>query len=275
MNSTHPGLEAWAEWWRQLDALRAALKRNPSLFIRVASLREQIRAIVQSYFRVVRPQLIDLEIPPTMVEQLDDINQSILSLSAKVNRTTSYTSRLNSLDDLRTDVSIAAEIRSASRGMAEATRLPTAAEASILATLEQIVPSTALSYKQVLLDLGDKQRISFRGTAAELREVLRELLDHLAPDEDVLKTVTLEKDQKQPTMKQKAAFILKARGIGDTARKAPVDAVGIVEESVGSLARSVYTRGSLSTHVVTTRQEVLTIKAYTDAVLFDLLQIHR
>ncbi len=78
-----------------------------------------------------------------------------------------------------------------------------------------------------------------------------------------------------PTMKQKAIFILKARGVGETARKTPVDAVGAVEDSVGSLARSVYTRGSVSTHVVTTRNEVLTIKAYADAVLADLPQIHK
>jgi hypothetical protein len=74
---------------------------------------------------------------------------------------------------------------------------------------------------------------------------------------------------------QKAIFILKARGVGETARKTPVDAVGTVEDSVGSLARSVYTRGSVSTHVVTTRNEVLTIKDYAGAVLADLLQIHK
>jgi hypothetical protein len=129
--------------------------------------------------------------------------------------------------------------------------------------------------KQVLQDLSDQQRLSYRGTAADLREVLRELLDHLAPDEEVLKTIKLEKDQKRPTMKQKAMFVLKARGIGDTARKPAEDAVAAVEDSVGSLARSVYNRGSLSTHIATTRQEVLTFKGYADAVLADLLQIHK
>jgi hypothetical protein len=33
-----------------------------------------------------------------------------------------------------------------------------------------------------LLDLADASRLSFRGAAAELREVLRELIDYLAPD---------------------------------------------------------------------------------------------
>ena len=49
----------------------------------------------------------------------------------------------------------------------------------------------------------------------------------------------------------------------------------IATNSVGLLARSVYDRGSLSSHVATTRQEVLTLKGYADAVLADLLQIHK
>jgi hypothetical protein len=48
-----------------------------------------------------------------------------------------------------------------------------------------------------------------------------------------------------------------------------------IMHKIGSLARSLYNRGSVSTHVVTTRQEVLTIKAYADAVLADLLQLHK
>ena len=106
--------------------------------------------------------------------------------------------------------------------------------------------------------------------------MLRELLDHLAPDADVLKSgVKLDKDQRRPTMKQKTVFILKSRGIGETGRKTAEHSVEAIENSVGLLARSVYDRGSLSTHVATTRQEVLTLKGYAEAVLADLLQIHK
>lgn len=273
MNSLHPGLAAWAKWWSGLDEIRPQLGRN-SAVLAPNSVRDRAKQAVQSYFREVRPQLIDLGIEDPAIEQLDGINQEILGLASKRTRTASYRSKLRQLDTFRISVATSAEIRSASRESGTTPRPVTAMEASILATLEKIIPSTALSYRQVLQDLGDDQRISYRGTAAELREVLRELLDHLAPDAEVLKTMKLEKDQRGPTMKQKATFILKARGVGETARKTPVDAVATVEDSVGSLARSVYTRGSVSTHVVRTRQEVLTIKAYADAVLADLLQTH-
>ncbi len=275
MNSPHPALEAWDQWWNELDALELSLKRIVSELVSQKAFREQAKTAVQGYFRTVRPQLIDLGIAGNTIEQLDRINQEVLGLAAKTNRASSYRNRLRELDDLRVSVSTSAEISSANRGGEAIAGTTTTFEASILATLEQIVPTIALSYRQVLQDLRENHRLSYRGTASELREVLRELLDHLAPDEEVLKTTPLEKDRVRPTMKQKTTFILKARGIGDTARKTPIAAVETVEESVGALARSVYDRGSLAAHIVTTRQEVVTLKNYADAVLADLLQINR
>jgi hypothetical protein len=274
MTSSHPAPEAWAQWWNELDTLAALLKRGKGALVSSTALRERAKLAVQHYFRQVRPHLVDLSIDAVHVEQLDWISQYLLKLASKTNRRSTYRTRMRELDDLRGEIETAVEIRATGGDARPAARLTTATEAAILATLDRIVPSTALSYQQVLEDMAEPRRVSYRGTAAELREVLRELLDHLAPDEEVLKTVRLEKDQRGPTMKQKAIFILKARGVGETARKTPVDAVGAVEDSIGSLARSVYTRGSVSTHVVTTRNEVLTIKAYADAVLADLLQIH-
>jgi hypothetical protein len=275
MITPHPATESWAQWWNEIDALAAFLKRGKGSLISSSSTREQAKLVVQHYFRNVRPHLVDLAIDEVQIDQLDWVSQYLLKLAAKTSRKSTYKTRIRDLDELRSEVETAIEIRATGGNTHSATRLTTATEGAILTTLNQIVPSTALSYRQVLQDLGDRQRISYRGTAAELREVLRELLDHLAPDGDVLKTVKLEKDQRGPTMKQKATFILKARGVGETARKTALDAVHAVEDSVSSLARSVYTRGSVSTHVVTTRTEVLTIKAYTDAVLADLLQIHK
>jgi hypothetical protein len=273
MTSPHPATEAWAQWWKEIDALSEFLKRAKGALVSSFPTRDQAKRVVQSYFREVRPYLISLAIDSVQVEQFDRISQYLLKLASRTSRRSTYRARMRELENLRGQVEISIEIQ-ASSGVHPTARLTTTTEAAILATLDQIVPSTALSYQQVLQDLTDGQRVSYRGTAAELREVLRELLDHLAPDIEVLKTIKLEKDQRGPTMKQKAIFIMKARGLGETARKTSVDAVGAVEESVSSLARSIYNRGSVSTHVKTTRNEVLTLKAYADAILADLLQIH-
>jgi hypothetical protein len=151
----------------------------------------------------------------------------------------------------------------------------TATEAAIMSTLEQIHPKIALSYKQVIQDLSDLQRSSYRGVAAELREVLRELLDYLAPDEEVLKTVTLEPEQQRPSMKQRTGFALRKQGVAASARKMAEDAVSEVEDRIGALTRSVYDRGSAAAHAATTRGEVMRMKGFADAVLAELLQVHK
>src|SRR5205085_2867453 len=92
----------------------------------------------------------------------------------------------------------------------------TATETLILTTLERIgLQETARSYRQVLIDLSEARRLSYRGTATELREVVREVLDHLAPDDQVTSTAGYKQQPGTdgPTMTQKARFILKARGL--------------------------------------------------------------
>ena len=276
MNGPHPAATVWAEWWLRLDRLNASVKRVKGQIAGSTVFRDEAKETVQFYFRQMRPQLIDLPLEDGQIAALDGINQHLLELAARPNRKSTYRSRMRELRALRGRVETAIEIRANSPSPQPAPRLTTPTEAAILSTLDQIVPTTALSYKQALIELGDQGRLSYRGTACELREVLRELLDHLAPDTDVLKGgVKLERDQRRPSMKQKAVFILKNRGVGDTARKTAENSVEAIENSIGALARSVYDRGSLSTHVATSRQEVLTLKGYADAVLADLLQIHK
>ncbi|HKZ03699.1 MAG TPA: hypothetical protein VJ180_15760, partial [Pyrinomonadaceae bacterium] len=84
----------------------------------------------------------------------------------------------------------------------------------IIRKLDVLVPSAALSYKQAILDLKDDNRVSFRGPALELREALREILDHLAPDSEVTTAhgYAQEKDRTGPPMKQKVRFIMKKKG---------------------------------------------------------------
>jgi hypothetical protein len=56
----------------------------------------------------------------------------------------------------------------------------------IIKTPEGMIPSAALSYRQEIMDIADEKRSSYRGAALELRESMRETLDHLAPDKEVI-----------------------------------------------------------------------------------------
>jgi hypothetical protein len=233
---------------------------------------------VQYYFRQARPTLLSVGFSEESLGEIDFEMQEVLRLSNSNNRKAYYVDHLKRIETQRTALDTKREILlSRSVSHSPATTVRTIVEQAILTTLHQVVPTAAMSYEQGCRDLGDSSRISFRGVAGEFRECLREVLDHLAPDKEVLaqQGFKLEEGQKKPTMKQKARFILRARGQPSTAVKVPEDAVSTVEDRFAGLARSVYERSSISSHVTTSKGEVVQIKMYVDTVLAELLEIHR
>ena len=145
----------------------------------------------------------------------------------------------------------------------------------ILETLEQIVPSAALSYKQAIQDLQVSERFSWRGPATDLREALRETLDYLAPDSDVIAMPGYKQSQDAngPTMKQKVRFILKSRDVKRGISAPAETATESIETAVGSFVRSVYTRSSVSTHTPTDKAEVIRVRDFVRVVLCELLEV--
>ncbi|MDX2252996.1 MAG: hypothetical protein NW202_11970 [Nitrospira sp.] len=163
-----------------------------------------------------------------------------------------------------------------SRRAAVAVVVATATERRILDTLAKIIPAAAASYEQCIVDLGGPPRRSYRGAAHELREVLREVLDYLAPDADVMAEAgfKLEQGITRPTQRQKALYVLRKRKLSREAIAAPELAVSMVEELGAAITRSAYTRGSKSAHATTSSAEVRQLKMYVDAVLAELLEIY-
>ena len=100
-------------------------------------------------------------------------------------------------------------------------------------------------------------------------------MDVLAPDHEVKNApgFKLEKDTHGPTMKQKVRYILKNRGTPSGAMTAPETAVQGIEEIVGGLTRSVYTRSNISTHTATDKKEVVRVHAWVRLVFCDLLEV--
>lgn len=83
----------------------------------------------------------------------------------------------------------------------------------------------------------------------------------------------LEKDRAKPTMKQKVRFIFKDRKRSSTESATAEDAADGITEIVASMARSAYERGSMSAHTQQTKNEVLKVKRYAEAVLHDILEV--
>lgn len=225
------------------------------------------RSMADIYFRAILPELQIVQSRLGLSEEIEFVVSTLLQLSTEPREKSAYRGQLNELRPFIREAMI--DVMKAS-GIRRLVLSDT--ERGILATLEKMLPPTAQSYEQVLQDIASGKRASWRGTGSELREVLREVMDHLAPDADVMAAPNfkLDGELKRPTQKQKVRFILKARQRAVGTAEAGVNSV---EEGIAALVRSTYQRGSATTHSSTDATEVKRLKNYVDALLVELLEI--
>jgi hypothetical protein len=148
----------------------------------------------------------------------------------------------------------------------------------IVERLEEFSPAIADSYRQVLSDLEDANRISFRGTANDLREILREVVDGLAPDEDVRRaswyvpTDSEGQRKNRPTMADRTRFAIEAQRTRRGNARQVSTTVERVDDLLGAIVRSTYDRASAAVHSGRARTEVQGQLRYLNAILLELLE---
>lgn len=259
-----------------MAALQSKIRRGASVNINERQTKDAVVDLATAYFSNHRVQVVKALGQTDSLFDIDKKWQDLLALAQGNNSRKTY---VRVLGDLRKDLSqlnVRCLSRVASRGIHGGSLSDLSmAEELIIETLERVVPSAAASYRQGILDLGASVRLSYRGTASEFREALRETLDHLAPDDDVAKQqgFKFEQNQTKPTMKQKVRFVLMSRERNKTQRESAERSIDLVESLAGEVARAVYNRASLATHVESARREVQRVKRYVDTVLYDLLEI--
>lgn len=257
---------------KRVDVIRRTLANISTKQLNITKIKDEIRIFVYDYFKEFRPVYVAAGRLETDLDKADSTMQDLLRCTQRRTLVSAYKYMLK-------DISAALhklELKSiAYITDAKGDTLDNKQHRQILDTLEKINPSAALSYSQALMDLQDRDRKSWRGTAVEFRESLRELLDTMAPDNEVgaQPSFKLELDTKGPTMKQKVIFILKSRRAAGKQIKAFTDAVEVVEELVGKFVRSVYERSCVATHTPTSRDEVLKIRNFITVALVELLEI--
>jgi hypothetical protein len=255
----------------RIDQLIAEVNNRNAIKIKSPEIKQAAIELGKSYFKDFRPALEGTMANERLIAA-DECWQQLIRLAHGRNPRASYVECLASLKKFMTELNIIA-ISNPKTSPVD-THPFTSNELILIKTLENSVPSAAACYMQGILDLA-ANKVSYRGSACEFREAFREILDHLAPDEEVMKAPNFaaEKDQKLPTMKQKVRFILTSRGMNQTQRNVAEKAVDLIETLSGDIARAIYNRASLATHLQTTRDEVVQLKRYVDTVLFDLLAI--
>jgi hypothetical protein len=258
----------FSEFHKEAAAILAAVKKHSAKQVSSTYLKNRVKRLVFDYFNNLKPQLaIDSN-------QLDDFMQELIEIVGKKSSVSTYKKILKRIKRLLEQIELANEIEK-SKNNSHSFRTPDPLSSIIMKTLESICPTASFSYTQVLEDLRDNDRISYRGTAAEIRESLREVLDLLAPDDDLQKAgIKIEKDKKVYTMNQKVRFILKSRGTSESKRQAPESAADIVDDAIAKLVRSTYARGSITTHTIAAeKREISLLKKYLDLALCELLEI--
>jgi hypothetical protein len=140
--------------------------------------------------------------------------------------------------------------------------------------LTKLSEPLAKSYAQIVLDLQDENRVSWTGTAHEIRETLTTMLRLLAPDAEVVQQPWYKQEQNTsgPTQRQRVRFILEQRGAGSK-QKEVVQQVESMEDWIGNLVRASYSRASDAAHGSKDRREVQRLFNYFIAFAHDLLDI--
>ena len=250
--------------------------RGRAVNVNHQSSKDRAIGLATRYFNDVRPRLVLTGGETDYLLHHDGLWQQLVRLAHGNNTRQTYLKTIGTLRKELSEFSISAlSIPVVPTAQSGKSAVPSSEETLILKTLDSLVPSAAASYRQGLSDLIGIERFSYRGTAAEFRESLRETLDQLAPDADVeaQEWYKPEKDQTKPTMKQKARYVLTSRERNKTQRDSAEKMLTLIEELSGEVMRAVYNRASLATHIHQSKREVQQIKRYVDTVLFDLLEI--
>lgn len=257
-----------AQMLSDLETLQRDINKVSTVNVNKKGLKETAVKLGTAYFNEVRPRIPKID--SSLIDKLDSSMQDLIRLGHGNNTKASYKS------SLKVNIATLKEINISVAITPKVVAYVQPSEQKIIETLSKIVPSASLSYQQAVIDLGQvTARASYRGTAVELRESLRETLDYLAPDDEITKEPNFQFEPKQtkPTMKQKVRFILKSRGYGDSKRTPTEKTTELIDELFGQITRAIYDRASLATHKKTEKDEVEKIKRFVDVVLFELLAL--
>ncbi|MQA85931.1 MAG: hypothetical protein GEV03_15220 [Streptosporangiales bacterium] len=145
-------------------------------------------------------------------------------------------------------------------------------DADVLARLRRHRSSLADSLEQALTDLNDHTRLSYVGTAAEIREVMRATVQLFAPDDEVRNQPWyegIEQGRKRnPSQAERIRYAVQQRG-GDKDQAKGIDEV--VDQIVAKIGRHTYSRGSSAVHADAVQADVRKLTSWVFAILDEIL----
>ncbi len=143
--------------------------------------------------------------------------------------------------------------------------------------LEQMAPDLRDSYETVVSDLNSDGRKSFKGTANELRELLREVLHRLAPTESLQAeqwfrdSHPAQNQAPNPTHAERAKYILLNKRRGSAVIESVQEFAEAAADRLGGVVRSSYTRANAAAHAQQAKAEIQAQLRYINALFLELL----
>jgi hypothetical protein len=233
----------WVNFPRSLKKLDILIKKSSTQHVNSVDELAEIKNFLFYYFREFRPCVLEKKLETVV---LDGYFETLQTLSSKRSFRLSYIDLFKKIHKKFLELEIQKEYTASDDNFQKQVLVVSDVENKIYITLGKIDPAIAASYMQLLVDINDQSKVSFKGTVHELREVLREVLARLAPDMAVEqeKGFKLEPDCNKPTMRQKVLFIFKQRGASKDEKDialASITPIELGENAVAGLTRTVYT----------------------------------
>lgn len=276
-------INPWDIFSQALKRVETLIKKSGTQHINSAHELAEIKNFLLIYFRQLRHVILSNKLE---TEAMDQYFENLQSISSKRSYRSAYVDLLKKIRKKFLELEIRKEYSASNIPEEEKKEIEVSdIENKILKTLEKINPAVAGSYMQLLIDINDFTKTSFKGTVHELREVLRETLARLAPDSEVeaSKGFKLESNCNKPTMRQKVLFIFSQRGSSKDEKDIAISSVTPIElseDAIAEMTRTVYVSGSTSAHtgaknMASIRGQIIQLKMYLDAVLSHLLEINK
>lgn len=259
-----------------LERLNVRLRAGTTKEISSATERKNIRSVVGAWFSQYQPSAVQIVGEEQYIRSMDEEMLGLLKLaSGNSTRRTVIRSCTSAIRHFRENLLVPLGRAYWSRAPE---RSPAGRDDEVAARLMQLDGELAESYEQAVIDAEDSERRTYRGPAAELREVLTNVLHILAPNAQVEATEWYRASQRSgtrkeptPTRAERTKFILRSRAKGSAVTESAESYMTSVEERLASVINATYKRGSAATHGGTERDELVKSLPYINALLRELL----
>ncbi len=259
-----------------LDRLHSRLRAATSNDVSSAAEKKNIRSVVGAWFSQYQPAAVQIVGEEQYIRSMDEEMLSLLKLaSGNSARRTVIRSCATAIRHFKDDLLIPLSRAYWSQAPQ---RSPAGRDPEVATRLKRMDEDLGDSYEQAVLDAEDDERLSYRGPAAELREVLTTVLHTLAPNSQVEATEWYRESRREgtrseptPTRAERTKFILRSRAKGSAVTEAAESYMTSVEDRLANVINATYRRGSAATHGGTERDELLKLLPYINALLRELL----